>query len=133
MNKAVAIILAIAILTLCGFCMAYGADFYGFRGAANNFVFVVAGPAVYSTLSGIAATIAANSWYQLLHPIMWMIAGGLVVTFVWKALKPHLPASIVKPAKVLAREEPRDVIITESPSPTRTVKEEKVTKTEPTT
>jgi len=96
-NKAVAIILIIAILTLCGFCMAYGADFYGFRGAANNFVFVVAGPAVYSTLSGIATTIAANQWYQLLHPIMWMVAGGLVVAFVWKALQPHMPGQLGGP------------------------------------
>lgn len=94
MNKAVAIILAIAILTLCGFCMAYGADFYGFRGAANNFVFGVAGPAVYSTLSGIATTIAANQWYQLLHPIMWMIVGGVLVGIAWKALQPHMPAKL---------------------------------------
>lgn len=97
MNKAVAIILAIAILTLCGLCMAYGADFYGFRGAANNFIFVVAGPAVYSTLSGISTTIAANSWYQLLHPIMWMVAGGLLVGIAWKTLQPHMPKQLGGP------------------------------------
>jgi hypothetical protein len=100
MNKAIAIILIIAIVTLCGFCMAYGADFYGFRGAANHFFLEVAGPAIYSTLSGIAVTIAANQWYQLLHPILWMVAGGVLVGIAWKALKPHMPTQLGGPKTV---------------------------------
>jgi hypothetical protein len=48
-------------------------------------------------LSGIAGTIAANQWYQLLHPIMWMIAGGFLVGLAWKALKPHMPGQLGGP------------------------------------
>jgi hypothetical protein len=96
MNKVLAIILVILILTVCGISIAYGAN-PDFRASVNDFLFGFLGPSIYGALSGIATVIAANSWYQLLHPILWMVAGGLVVGIVWKALQPHMPERLGGP------------------------------------
>jgi len=140
MNKAVAIILFIIVVTAIAVPIGMLAN-PDFKNLVVNALTQVSA-SIGATVGNGIAVIQANSFYQAYvgpYLIWYGLAGGIILTLVfqhWVSPKvPAIPLLHRKTPKTVAREEPRDVIMVESPSPTRTATKEEtkqVTQTEPT-
>jgi MFS family permease len=98
MRKLAWLILFIFVAAIIGVAIAYGNDLWDTRARINGF-FAMANPAVYGAFMGVAGTIASNSWYQLLHPLLWVFGGVLLFYFghqAWNSFKQKIG---IKPAQ----------------------------------
>lgn len=139
MNKAVAIILFIIVVTAIAVPIGMLAN-PDFKNLVVNSLSQVSA-SIGATVGNGIAVIQANSFYQAYvgpYLIWYGLVGGIILTLVFQHwISPKVPAIPLlhhKTPKTVAREEPRDVIMVESPSPTKAVSKkeaEKVTQSEP--
>lgn len=127
------IVIFVGFLLLIGFVYLVVSRYYPWMDKA---VIDAVGPPLANAYTAI---VTSSLWQTWIAPSLnsFLIGSGLMfilVVVVWKTVKPHVPAWATKTPKIVAREEPRDVIMVESPSPTKTVSKkeaEKVTPSEP--